>query len=207
MAFTEQTYWTRLLRRFRAREGLTQADVASRLGVDQTTVSRWERGLDEPGIRLRRQLRDLFREGLSARQDRVVRARVRHATWPSSLLRRGAVFLEINASALQEAGIADHDIRGRSIYGAFGPATDAVTQAWEDLGLFRGDVALTISLNVLEGSQGPVFLRTMDSPHFTAEGDVWCLSEIRRIDEADYSRMKAEFGGSTFALPFDALAR
>lgn len=205
MTMLDDSYWPKLLRRFRVREGLTQTAAASLLGVDQTTVSRWERSLDSPSISMRRRLRDLFRHSVTAHQDHVVRARVRHAAWPTSLVGPGAVFLEINLSAMAEARLPQQELRGRSIYGAFGPGTDAVTEQWERMGIFQGELALTISLNVLGDADSPVFLRTMDSPHFTTDGEVWCLCEIRRIEADEYHRLHRDFGGSTFSLPFDAL--
>lgn len=205
MAATDDSYWPRLLRAVRSREGLTQAALAQQLGVNQTTVSRWERALDAPGATMRRRLRDLFRTQMAGRQDQVVRARVRNSAWPSSIVGPGAVFLEINASALTEAGLIAGDLRGSSIYGRFGPAVDDVTERWEKTGIFDGTLAMTISLNIVEGVLGATFLQTMDTPHFTSDGDIWCLCEIRRIEEQEYRRLEREFGGATLSLPFDAL--
>ena len=198
--------WPRLVRALRRRQGLSQQALADRLGVDQTAVSRWERGLDSPRPFLRRRLLDLQRQSDSGRQDAVVRARVRNAFWPSSLVGPGAVFLEINQPALSEAGLAPADLRGRPIYGLFGPAVDAVTERWEAAGIFRGELAMTISLNTLEGPDGPVHIRTMDTPHFTSEGEIWCVCDIQRVDAPTFERLREEFGAATFPLPFDALA-
>jgi transcriptional regulator with XRE-family HTH domain len=40
----------RLIREARAEAGLSQAELARRVGTRQPVVSRWERGLDEPRI-------------------------------------------------------------------------------------------------------------------------------------------------------------
>lgn len=50
------------MRRYRARHGLTQARLASLVGVAQKTVSRWERGEDRPSLEQQRLLRDLGME-------------------------------------------------------------------------------------------------------------------------------------------------
>jgi transcriptional regulator with XRE-family HTH domain len=40
--------------------GLSQVDFGEHLGVNQTTVSRWERGLEHPGLRARLKLSELL---------------------------------------------------------------------------------------------------------------------------------------------------
>jgi len=196
-------YWPTLLREFRKRHGVSQAAFAERLGVDQTSVSRWERGTDSPRLSVRARIRDLIRTQSAPRQDAAVLARVRYAAWPTTLVSRGAVFLEINASAIAEAGLGQRELRGSSIYGAFGDETDAVTENWERTGIFSGEIAATISLNVIADATGQrTFIRTLDTPFFNRDGDIWCLCEIMRISENEFSRLRSEFGGSMFAIPF-----
>lgn len=176
------------------------------LGVNQTTVSRWEAGRDLPGPATQRRIRDLMRRETAGRQDAIVRARIRHSLWPASLVRKGAIFLECNQGVANEIGRAGTDMRGWSVYGNFGPLTDEVTEQWEQSGIFKGDIALTITINALDmGTGTPVFLRTMDSPHITCDGEIWSICEARRIDEPDYLRMRSEFGGTTLVVPFDAM--
>jgi transcriptional regulator with XRE-family HTH domain len=51
--------WPKALRDYRRRHGLTQAALAEALGVDPTTVSRWERGRDQPALGIARRLTSL----------------------------------------------------------------------------------------------------------------------------------------------------
>ena len=51
--------WPRALRDYRRCHGLTQAALAEILNVDPTTVSRWERGRDQPALGIQRRLRSL----------------------------------------------------------------------------------------------------------------------------------------------------
>lgn len=51
--------WPRALKDYRRRHGLTQSALAEVLDVDPTTVSRWERGRDEPALGIQRRLRSL----------------------------------------------------------------------------------------------------------------------------------------------------
>jgi transcriptional regulator with XRE-family HTH domain len=205
MAAPSGDYWSQALKAFRGRHGLSQAALGEQLGVDQTTVSRWERRLDQPGVRMRRRILDLTRQGQLSRQDEAVRMRVRNALWPATLLGQGAVFLEASRGAIDEARLSLPELRGTSIYGAFGPETDAVTEKWESAGIFRGDMALAISVNVLNphlpGSE--TYIQTMDTPHFTADGQIWCVCEVKRIDQTQYRRLVTEYGGNTLLIPFE----
>jgi transcriptional regulator with XRE-family HTH domain len=51
--------WARLVRRYRLRHGLTQARLGAAFGVSQRTISRWERGEDQPSLQQQKRLRDL----------------------------------------------------------------------------------------------------------------------------------------------------
>ena len=51
--------WNSIIRNCRLRHGLSQARIAAMLGVSQRTVSRWERGEDNPSLTQQRRLRDL----------------------------------------------------------------------------------------------------------------------------------------------------
>lgn len=199
-------YWPHLIKALRAREGLTQAELAARIGVDQTAVSRWERNSDEPSLRYRRRLRDLYRCNLASRQDKAVRMRVQNGFQPQTLLMRGAVFIEINEAGAQEARIRREALQGRSIYGAFGPLTDEVTRQWEETGIFDGEIAMAMSVNRLAGPEGTgSCVRTLDTPYFTSDGEVWCITELMRITEEMFETLRRQWGGETVSLAFDTL--
>lgn len=51
--------WSVFVKRYRLRHGLSQAHMAELLGVAQRTVSRWERGDDNPSVAQQKRLRDL----------------------------------------------------------------------------------------------------------------------------------------------------
>jgi transcriptional regulator with XRE-family HTH domain len=53
--------WPALIKRLRFLTSLKQCELAQQLGVDQGTVSRWERGVHVPDIGLQRELRDRLR--------------------------------------------------------------------------------------------------------------------------------------------------
>jgi DNA-binding XRE family transcriptional regulator len=51
--------WPHALKEYRRRHALTQAALAEILNLDPTTVSRWERGRDQPALGIQRRLRSL----------------------------------------------------------------------------------------------------------------------------------------------------
>lgn len=185
---------------------MSQAALADCLGVDQTAISRWERQRDLPSLRMQHAIRDLTRRSTADRYDQALRMRVRQGFSPATLLRRGAVFLEANLAALREAQLVLTDLRGSSIYGNFGPEVDHVTENWEKQGLFSGDLACCMSvISVEAGSPGAtVHLKTLDTPHFTSDGEIWCVSELKRIGSEEYETfLEINNGCPTLAVPFD----
>lgn len=199
-------HWPKLIKTLRVREGLSQADLAERLGVDQTAVSRWERAADQPSLKCRRTLRELYRRNLASRQDRAVRMRVQSGLQPSTLIAKGAVFIEINEAGAREACVRREALQGRAIYGAFGDRTDEVTRRWEAAGIFDGEVALAMSVNRLEGAEGQgACIWTLDTPYFTSDGEVWCMTEIKRIGAGMFETLRRQWGAETVAVGFDGL--
>ena len=78
--------WSRLVRRYRIRHGVTQMRLAAMLGVSQRTISRWERGEDRPSLEQQRLLRDLAWEP-TARALHSLAGSVVHCPAPRALSR------------------------------------------------------------------------------------------------------------------------
>lgn len=135
-----------LIRELRRRLGLTQGQLADRLQVDQGTVSRWERGLEDPRPARRAELQNLLLRDESRRAMRRGLAMVRQDYLPSSLLDSRLRLQEISAS-------------GKRYFSGLGKDPDALigmdfdrycgrigaTQLYEQLaasGLLSGDALL-----------------------------------------------------------------
>ena len=67
----ECNLWGREIRAYRFKQGIKQAELGDLLGVDPTTISRWERGLIVPNLKRQRKIRDLMR---SEHDDKNLRA-------------------------------------------------------------------------------------------------------------------------------------
>ena len=50
------------LKTLRKSKGLTQKELANLVGVDQRTISAWEKGICEPGFQLLAKLCEIFNE-------------------------------------------------------------------------------------------------------------------------------------------------
>lgn len=97
--------WLAALRRFRRDYQLTQRELAVFLGVNQKTVSRWERGTDHPSAETRERLRTLLDSGKLDRLPAVYEA-VRAAPIPIALVDNNGTVLVASASYAPVGGAA-----------------------------------------------------------------------------------------------------
>jgi transcriptional regulator with XRE-family HTH domain len=86
------TQWSTLVRSLRERHGLSQQKLGDMIGVAQRTVSRWERGVDCPGIAQQKRLRDLGWEPPGSLLSTLALS-VRHCPVPRALSRTGRLQL------------------------------------------------------------------------------------------------------------------
>ena len=54
--------YPKMLKEYREKVLLTQTELAKKLGVSFASVNRWENGQFEPTMKIKRKLRDLFKE-------------------------------------------------------------------------------------------------------------------------------------------------
>ena len=74
---TQVGYWSALCKNLRQSLNLTQGQMAERLGTDQASISRWERGLTEPQYDMRRVIQGLAQgQGLATLDDIVTAVRL-----------------------------------------------------------------------------------------------------------------------------------
>jgi transcriptional regulator with XRE-family HTH domain len=83
--------------------GISQADLARRLGVDQATISRWERGLQVPDRRARVKLAELTFRLDVARGMRSEVALVEHSPFPMAIIASDWTVIALSDSVLLRA--------------------------------------------------------------------------------------------------------
>lgn len=94
--------WGKLVKRYRLRHGLTQGRVATVIGVSQRTISRWERGDDNPSLDLQRKLRDLSWAPPAHLLTSLAQS-VRHCPFPRALSRTPRLRLQaLSAPAVRK---------------------------------------------------------------------------------------------------------
>jgi transcriptional regulator with XRE-family HTH domain len=135
------------MRQLRRRMGLTQNDVAYALQVDQGTVSRWERGLEQPRPRTYAALRDLLMRDGAPRAFARHQALIRHNMLPVCLVDARHRLRDFSAQAVDHyrdrIGIALPEHRGWDLARhAAHVGNPEVWRAVSEAGLGREDILL-----------------------------------------------------------------
>lgn len=143
--------WLIDIRRFRQENDLTQHELATFLGVSQKTVSRWERGVDQPAPEVRRRL-ELFLQEVAEIPLPSVWEAIRNAPVPLALVdEHGHVLLASKSYLQSESGPAAHSGHPPTVLvieddEAVLKATRAVLKRWNILavGAPSGEAALQL---------------------------------------------------------------
>ena len=98
-------YWAQLSKSLRQALNLTQSQMAERLGTDQTSISRWERGLTEPQFEMRQLIEGLAQGQGLATLDHIVTA-VRLSPFPMILVDRQCRVIAASSSSGFTPGIS-----------------------------------------------------------------------------------------------------
>jgi len=149
--------WNSIIRNCRLRHGLSQARIAAMLGVSQRTVSRWERGEDNPSLAQQRRLRDLGWEPTGSLLHSI-HASIIHCPAPRALTRGARLcLLAVSKPALEKRPSVANWI-GRDLAAA---ATGVLAEMLDDSELQRAIGRREISAVVATTRS---VLRTSDAP-------------------------------------------
>jgi transcriptional regulator with XRE-family HTH domain len=149
--------WDSIIRNCRLRNGMSQASIAAKLGVSQRTVSRWERGEDNPSLAQQRRLREIGWEPEGSLLHSL-RAAILHCPAPRALT-RGA---RLNLIALSRPAIEKRPLVVRLIGRDLAPmASGVLAQMLDDAPLQRAIERREISAVVATTHS---VLRTGDAP-------------------------------------------
>ena len=174
------------LRQARIARGLSQTELAEAMGVDQATVSRWERGTQLPDLPLQTRLREFLFRG-RAIQDAMVYHFVRSSPGMRILISSGGIFLAASQSCGGER------LEGRQI-SDFG--TPILRSAWHlanDAGFFTGAMAsMRFATEIARGSGDLLYTICAWYPVQMTDGSSTLLADMAAIDIDQFERVRHE---------------
>lgn len=174
------------LRSARMARGLTQSGLAQLMGVDQATVSRWERGTQVPEPELQIQLRDYLFRGRAV-QDAMICHFIRTSLGLRCLISSDGIILV----ASQACGGANTE--GRSIFD-FGASK--LQEAWSmtrEAGAFRGGLASARFATDMFCKDGhTTYIDCVCYPVPMTDGTPTLLADMVMIDKDRYAEVRAQ---------------
>ena len=120
--------WSELVKGFRQRQNLSQHGLAELFGVSQRTISRWERGEDNPSLAQQRRLRDMGWEPPGSLMRNLALSIV-HCPAPRALSRTNQLQLQVLSVAAVKKRPIMADWIGRDLAGI---ATGVLRQMLDD---------------------------------------------------------------------------
>jgi transcriptional regulator with XRE-family HTH domain len=179
--------WDGVIRRYRQVNGLTQAALAEAIGVEQATISRWERGTHTPELSTQRRLRDLLTRS-PVIKDCLVYHRVRTSLVPMKLADRDGRNRAASSPAAVLHGIQAPKLQTLDYRELF---TDVLERQWQEIlsiGFFEGEIASVSVVNTWRtaGRHDLRYCRSCWTPAILSDGEVLLVSEFHDIDELTY---------------------
>lgn len=180
--------WAEEIRRLRRSRMLKQFVLADSLGVNQATVSRWERGKSVPEPGMQRRLRELMRSTVP--DEILLRHSVTVALGTVVLSNSQRVVQAVSAGYSRAHGMPQETMPGHSNKGRLGPDCEALMESVRERGFYRGEVASVTGLcraSSLSGHRPPVPVRVVFTP--VRVGDEFLLrGEREELSEEQFER-------------------
>ena len=185
--------WRLLIRGYRRENGLKQEALAYMLGVDQTTVSRWERGKDKPSLAMQKRLRDLMWKREDTALEAVERL-VRFSPGRATLLMPGTKIVAVSEPTARRFGVSSESMRG-ALHRKF--VGDEFYERYMvpvgDAGIYNGAVARIERINPLPLENGKLgYSRASITPVHCASGVYVCslIQTVTAEEAAEFPDMK-----------------
>ena len=192
--------WPKLIKAYRETNGLKQFALATQLGVDQSTISRWENGRDLPGTAIQLRLRELLR----AQEDMAPAiAIVRSLPSPGILMDRDTYCYEVSDPMAELLGKPREALVGTRLAELCNGYLDDEMAELREIDFFEGSVAYVEKL--VSGTVGTreIYLKTRRIAIKTANGVVM-FSTSTPISAKEYARKGEEMNVVYFDSMVDA---
>lgn len=179
--------WDRVIARYRSLNGLTQAAFGELLGVEQATISRWERGFHVPELTMQKRLRSLLGRDFIASDD-IILHRVRNSLSAMKMADQRGCNLAASRKAAMLHGVQRNFLERLEYQHMFTEVLDAQWQVARTSGFFAGDVASIHVFNTwVPACGGQVrYCEGFWTPVFMSDGEVVLASEFADIDASCY---------------------
>jgi transcriptional regulator with XRE-family HTH domain len=177
----------------RERLGVSQAELGRRLGVDQATVSRWERGLQAPEPRIQVRLSELIYRLDQSRGLRPEIALVEHSPFPMAIISRDWTVVALSDAILSRTDEALRPNQKDRKQETTADMEQAIALL-QDQGFFEGKVSAARIIArgfILWRHQQP--FDAICTP-VTIDGEVHRLMQYQFLSEAVFARRRRTHG-------------
>lgn len=163
--------WPVLIRSYRRDNGLKQDALAGMLNVDQTTISRWERGIDTPSLAMQKRLRDLFWKREDSALDAAVRM-VRAAPGRAAILVPGTRIIAVSEAYARRYETSASEMRGQLMRHYYGDEYyEQYMLPLAAKGIYSGEIArMDVVARVMLPDGSPGFSQSTILPVISASG-------------------------------------
>ena len=138
--------WAELCRAYRQRHGLKQAAMAQDFDVDQSQVSRWERGLREPSLRVKQAILNEMLDSGQAGPDHTMRLMLEQSGSAVAVWGGDGTLLGASPRFEREALLGDDTAAGGPAHSLFSrlEIVRHIMDLLKQHGFFDGDVMLAV---------------------------------------------------------------
>ena len=195
---TSDIYWPAVVRHYRVSAGLNQTELADRLAVTQTMVSRWEAGGAAPSRRIQDLLFDLFWADSATISRDVWMQRIAHNPCMVFVVDQDGVVETASRGFARLVGKPPEDICGRRLDELFQGDAVALFERLHTAGFFQGRIAGAESAERYVSRQNETdsfFAHGLHRPVFMPGPRVLWLASGSEVSEQNYEDVRERLGG------------
>lgn len=177
---------------------MKQATLAELVGVDQATVSRWERGRQSPDLGMQQRLRDLMRR-IDPREEVLLKHWINASVGFTVLCDDHRIIRAASPSYCQIHGVSPAEVLGLSTIPAFTAELEQVLWKVVERGFFEGDVAsVTIAerVNALSGRERNIPGLSVWTPIPLSDGQILCRVDRIALSDEQFEAARSQNSGA-----------
>lgn len=196
--------WARLIKRLRKKHFLKQEALADMIGVQQSSISRWENGLSIPGQRARKAFQDILANArLNSSTDNVLKHQVR-CSENMVLIDRSSIFQGASLKFCRAYKRPVEDIVGKRHNEKM--LDDGESLYLLDKHLRKDNIVFAKLLNGGWDEKGNLLYTISDiTPTVTSKGDMLLLLTSQFISKETFNSNKRQYNGQLKLWTLDEL--